>query len=102
MEAALRPDQLDGVEDEVDAVLCAHLAWLWDTGRSSLLVFSGADGGFIVTPPAAGPPNRSVQDHSPVRGCEPARAGERPASEPTPNAGTPRHPSGGAAYLACW
>lgn len=102
VEAALRPDQLDAVEDEVHAVLCAHLAWLWDTGRSSLLVFSGADGGFIVTPPAAGPPNRSVQDHSPVRGCEPARAGERPASEPTPNAGTPRHPSGGAAYLACW
>ena len=51
VEAAERPFELDAVEDEVDAVMCAHLAWLWATDRSSLQVFSGADGGSIVTPP---------------------------------------------------
>ncbi|MDQ6895191.1 MAG: hypothetical protein M3171_01045 [Actinomycetota bacterium] len=56
MEAALRPDQHDAGEDEVDAVLCAHLPCLRDTGRWSLQVFSGADGGFIVTPRRRPPP----------------------------------------------
>ena len=51
VEAADRLYQLDAVEDEVDAVLCAHLAWLWGTDRAALVVFSGADGGFVVTPP---------------------------------------------------
>lgn len=58
VEAAGRPFQLDAVEDEVDAVLCAHLAWLWAVDRAAMVVFSGADGGFVVTPP---PPSALIR-----------------------------------------
>lgn len=42
---------LDAVEDEVDAVLCAHLAWLWRRQRSALKVFGDWHDGAIVAPP---------------------------------------------------
>ncbi|RKT78669.1 putative RNase H-like nuclease [Terracoccus luteus] len=42
------------IEDEVDAILCAHLAWLWHTDRSTLQVYGDVGTGYIVAPP---PPN---------------------------------------------
>lgn len=50
--AATRPRDLDAVEDEVDAILCAHLAWLWHTDRAALHVFGDVATGYIVAPPA--------------------------------------------------
>lgn len=52
VEAATRPMHLDRVEDEVDAVMCAHLAWLWHRAPESLHVFGDAESGYIVAPPA--------------------------------------------------
>lgn len=52
---ATRPFQLDAIEDEVDGILCAHLAWLWATfGRDRMLVLGDWSAGAIVTP-ALGP-----------------------------------------------
>lgn len=51
-----RPGDLDRVEDEVDAVLCAHLAWLWQHRPSSLMVYGSATAGYIVAPPRPGHP----------------------------------------------
>ncbi|PYF98908.1 Predicted nuclease (RNAse H fold) [Georgenia satyanarayanai] len=52
VEEATRPMHLDRVEDEVDAVMCAHLAWLWHHEPQALHVFGDADSGYIVAPPA--------------------------------------------------
>lgn len=46
---------LDGVEDELDAVLCAHLAWLWHDRPEALRVYPSLEeweDGYIVAPPA--------------------------------------------------
>jgi predicted RNase H-like nuclease/Holliday junction resolvase RusA-like endonuclease len=51
VEEATRPVHVDRVEDEVDAVMCAHLAWLWHRAPASLHVFGDADTGYIVAPP---------------------------------------------------
>lgn len=47
---ATRHVDLERVEDEVDAVLCAHLAWLWAHRPAALTVYGDRDG-FIVAPP---------------------------------------------------
>ncbi|MBD8062297.1 DUF429 domain-containing protein [Oceanitalea stevensii] len=52
VEEATRPMHLDRVEDEVDAVMCAHLAWLWHRVPQSLHVFGDGETGCIVAPPA--------------------------------------------------
>ena len=57
--AAPAPGDLDRIEDEIDAVVCAHVAWLWRHRREQLQVYGSADDGFIVAPP---PPS-----HRPVR-----------------------------------
>ena len=57
--AAPAPGDLNRIEDEVDAVLCAHLAWLWHHHRESLHVYGSVEEGYIVAPP---PPS-----HPPVR-----------------------------------
>ena len=49
----LRPDglsDLDRVEDEVDAMLCAYLAWLWGTGSPTMRVLGDVETGYIVVP----------------------------------------------------
>ncbi|WP_199921546.1 DUF429 domain-containing protein [Intrasporangium calvum] len=46
-----RQFELDRIEDEVDAILCAHLAWLWHTDRSALQVYGDVETGYIVAPP---------------------------------------------------
>lgn len=50
---------LNRVEDEIDAILCAHLAWLWRHRREAFHVYGSATDGYIVAPP---PPS-----HRPVR-----------------------------------
>ena len=51
VEEAQRPFHLARVEDEVDAIFCAHLAWLWDHGRGALQVYGDPVAGLIVAPP---------------------------------------------------
>jgi len=50
--AATRPVDLERIEDEVDAIFCAHLAWLWHTDRDALVRYGTYDHGYIVAPPA--------------------------------------------------
>lgn len=47
---ARRPFELDRVEDEVDAILCAYLAWLWHHDRDRMVVLGTARDGYIVVP----------------------------------------------------
>jgi len=49
--AATRPMHLDAVEDEVDAIVCAHLAWLWTHDRTAPQVYGDPALGAIVAPP---------------------------------------------------
>lgn len=56
---ATRKVDLRVVEDQVDAVLCAYLAWLWAQHPERMLVLpedraAAADDGFIVVPRPAG------------------------------------------------
>jgi predicted RNase H-like nuclease len=52
---AARQVDLDRLEDEIDAVFCAHLAWLWHHEGDSMTVYGDLATGYIVTPP---PPPR--------------------------------------------
>lgn len=52
IEQATRPVHLERIEDEVDAIFCAHLAWLWGTCRNALEVYGDVQNGYIVAPPA--------------------------------------------------
>lgn len=49
--ASPRPGDLNRYEDEIDAILCAHLAWLWQHRPGSLHVYGSLDEGYIVAPP---------------------------------------------------
>jgi len=55
VEDATRHVDLERVEDEVDAVLCAHLAWLWVHRPTALRVYGDVDGFIVTTPPPAQP-----------------------------------------------
>ena len=57
--AAPEPGDLNRVEDELDAIFCAHLAWLWHHRRGALHVYGSLEDGCIVATP---PPT-----HKPVR-----------------------------------
>lgn len=54
-----RKVDLERIEDEVDAIVCAHLAWLWSHRPDALRVYGDVDSGYIVAPP---PP-----EHPPTR-----------------------------------
>ena len=73
------PGDLDRVEDELDAVVCAHLAWLWHHRPGSLEVYGSAAGGYVVAPPApahpAVRPPRAAPAPRSVRAPRPATAG---------------------------
>ncbi len=56
-----RPGDLNRVEDEIDAIVCAHLAWLWEWRRHQLHVFGSADEGYIVAPPTPTHPGALVR-----------------------------------------
>jgi predicted RNase H-like nuclease len=57
---ATRKSELGRIEDEVDAILCAYVAWMWVHQRTSLTVWGDVREGYIVTPfpphPEATPP----------------------------------------------
>src|SRR5262245_1603899 len=46
-----KPGDLARIEDELDAILCAHLAWLWHHRPDSLQVYGSLLDGYIVAPP---------------------------------------------------
>jgi len=52
---ALRKSELNLIEDEIDAILCAYLAWLWATDRDAMVVHGDFATGYIVTPRAPSP-----------------------------------------------
>ncbi len=49
--AAPGPGDLSRIEDEIDAILCAHLAWLWHHRPGALNVYGTVDEGYIIAPP---------------------------------------------------
>ena len=49
--AASRQVELERVEDEIDAIFCAHLAWLWHHDCESLQIYGDVSSGYIVAPP---------------------------------------------------
>ena len=63
-----RPIDLRVVEDEIDAVFCAYLAWLWGQGDPQMRVLGDVGRGYIVVP---GPPRVAPARTATVR----ARAG---------------------------
>lgn len=46
-----RKADLERVEDEIDAIVCAHLAWLWSHRSGALRVYGDVGFGYIVAPP---------------------------------------------------
>lgn len=52
VEVAARPSDLDRIEDAVDAILCAHLAWLWDRRPGALVLYGDTQHGYIAAPAA--------------------------------------------------
>ena len=48
---AERKVELERIEDEVDAIVCAHLAWLWGKRPGALRVYGDVESGYIVAPP---------------------------------------------------
>ncbi len=50
VDCASRQVDLDRIEDEIDAIFCAHLAWMWLHDRDSMQVFGDRATGSIVTP----------------------------------------------------
>jgi hypothetical protein len=66
-----KPGDLTRIEDELDAILCAHLAWLWHHRPRGLKVYGSLEDGYIVAPPA------------------PLRGSEAPTQDPSPPAPPP-------------
>ncbi|KRF11012.1 DUF429 domain-containing protein [Nocardioides sp. Soil796] len=64
VDQATRHVHLEVIEDEIDAILCAHLAWLWHHRPGELRVYGSLAEGYIVAPP---PPERdgspATHDH---------------------------------------
>ena len=59
--AATRKSDLGRIEDEVDAVFCAYLAWLWVNDPTVMQVYGDVASGYIVSPPppTVPPPGRT-------------------------------------------
>lgn len=47
---ATRPVQLKALEDELDAIFCGYLAWLWGTNPAAMTVWGSDEEGFIISP----------------------------------------------------
>lgn len=63
-EGATRKSELDAIEDEIDAIFCAYLAWLWGTDQQQMVVLGDYATGYIVTPT---PPPPTAMHGRPVR-----------------------------------
>jgi predicted RNase H-like nuclease len=48
---ATKAAELNLIEDELDAILCAYVAWLWHWERAALKVYGDFAQGYIVAPP---------------------------------------------------
>lgn len=80
-----RPGVLSRYEDEVDGIVCAHVAWLWEHKPETLHVYGSLAEGYIVAPPPpAHPPMkpppapRPTSAHTPGSGSQPLRT-DQPA-----------------------
>ncbi|GAA2175690.1 hypothetical protein GCM10009846_26550 [Agrococcus versicolor] len=51
VDASTSRGALGSVEDEIDGIFCAHLAWLWAQRPSALQVYGDVETGYIVAPP---------------------------------------------------
>lgn len=51
VDAAKGPGALGKVEDEIDGIFCAHVAWLWAQRSTALQVYGDVERGYIVAPP---------------------------------------------------
>ena len=47
---AVRKSELNLIEDEIDAIFCAYIAWLWATDRDRMVLHGDYATGYIVTP----------------------------------------------------
>lgn len=47
---ATRKSELAAIEDEVDAIFCAYLAWMWANAPERMAVLGDLAGGYIVVP----------------------------------------------------
>jgi predicted RNase H-like nuclease len=72
-DAATRPVELDRLEDEVDAIFCAHLGWRWRHRPESMHMYGTVTDGYIVATP---PPTHAVGTAAATR------AESRSADEP--------------------
>jgi predicted RNase H-like nuclease len=70
---------LTRIEDEIDAVVCAHVAWLWQHNPDALEVYGDLVDGYIVAPPP--PTHRPVQP-APIATNTPSGGG--PVAPPRP------------------
>jgi predicted RNase H-like nuclease len=50
VDAASRPNELDGAEDPVDAVICAYVALYWYDRPEDVTIYGDVASGYIVTP----------------------------------------------------
>lgn len=73
---ASRPVDLRAVEDEIDAIFCAYLAWMWGARDPQMRVLGSVTDGHIVVP---GPPR--VAAARPVRAAQPTRGEVAPAEK---------------------
>jgi predicted RNase H-like nuclease len=63
---ARRKSELRLLEDEIDAVVCAHLAWSWGRGDPAMRVLGDGRSGYIVVPGVPPvPPAQRVRTGSP-------------------------------------
>jgi len=61
---ASRKSELGVIEDEIDAIFCAYLAWLWANEPTQMIVLGDYSTGYIVTPT---PPRVDVASNRPPR-----------------------------------
>ena len=93
--AAARLADLDLIEDEVDAVFCAHLGWLWTARPAALQVSGAAAADSIIAPPPPPPTHRPTPRGS--AGAVPTLA---PATVEASTAGVGPWPGGRDAWPA--
>ena len=79
------PGDLTRIEDEIDAILCAHLAWLWAHRPDALAVYGTFTEGYIVAPP---PPDHASEPVTRVRVSATGRT-RKPLGVPLEVWGTP-------------